>query len=107
MPIHPHPRQVPGLEEVARALEKAEHGDASGPSFDVCVCNDRRQIVAGAKLASFDRVKRFSRYMHRLGYEADILASRTPGCDVLYIPADNPRDVFDDGFSPTDEAPLR
>lgn len=107
MPIHPHPSQVPGLDDVARALEKAEHGDDAGPSFDVCICDERRQIVAGATLASFDRVKRFSRYMHRLGYAADILRNPTPGCDVVYIPTDDPHDVFDDGFSPTDAAPLQ
>lgn len=63
--------------------------------------------MAAANMEGFDRVKRFSREMARLGYAAHIPGHVTAGCDITYTPEDGARDIFDDGEPLTDPAPLR
>ncbi len=102
----PSPQDVPGLEDVALALESARQLRTEGPPFSLCICDDQRQLIAAATLDGFDRVKEFSRAMSRLGYAAGVLGDPRAGCDGTVIPADAARDIFDDGAPQTDPAPL-
>ena len=99
MPGYPQPKDVPGLEHVASALERAERMDAEGPPFELCICDPTGAILAAASVRGFDRVKAFSREMARLGFAARIVGDTHTGCDVAYVRADNVRDIFDDGAS--------
>ena len=96
-PKLPHPDEVPGLEAVADALRRAERLTMEGVPFDVCIRNDD-EILASTTLASYAQLKRFARGMAELGYMAELLGER--GCDVMFVPRGNVRDIFDDGVAP-------
>jgi hypothetical protein len=97
MASHPHPSDVPGLEKVLIALQQTERVNAEGPEFQLCICDADRQIIAVAPVSGFDRVKAFSRAMARLGFAAQVLGDPRVPCDVIYAPAEEVRDIFDDG----------
>jgi hypothetical protein len=100
------PGDIPGLEAVEQALRRAEKSDGVGPMFTVCVCDASGKLLAGATLAGFDQVKLFGRAMVRLGYGADIRGDARMGCDVMFVPRDSVRDIFDDGEPITSPSPL-
>ncbi|MCC2677070.1 MAG: hypothetical protein K0R58_4017 [Ramlibacter sp.] len=102
----PRPADIPGLESVEQALQRAERADSFGPAFTVCVCNSEGRMLAGARLAGFDQLKRFGREMAKLGYGADILGDRYLGCDVVFAPTPAAKDIFDDGEPITSPSPL-
>lgn len=102
--FYPHPRDVVGLETVARVLSRAERTASNGLPFTVCICDTDGNKIAAAIINSFEAVKRFSREMARMRYAAEIVGDPYAGCDVMYRPSDAARDIFDDG-SPLTEIP--
>ncbi|MDB5858188.1 MAG: hypothetical protein JWQ76_1877 [Ramlibacter sp.] len=88
---------VPGLERVAEAYRKSERADEGGPGFTVCVSNGEGALVAAEHLGSYNQVKAFSRAMAKIGYQASIAGGPRQGCDVVYTPRPQARDIFDDG----------
>ncbi len=106
MAKHPHPKDVPGLEQVVKALERAARVPTEGPLFELCIRNRTGEIVAAMTVQGFERVKHFSRRMATLGYAADVLGDDGVPCDVLYIQSSEVRDIFDDGAPNSGPVPL-
>ena len=88
---------IPGFEPLSAALRKALRAEGSGPSFLVCIANDEGTLVAAEHLDSYNQMKVFSREMAKLGYQASITGAPRHGCDVVYLPRSQARDIFDDG----------
>ncbi|MCG2594464.1 hypothetical protein LZ009_16930 [Ramlibacter sp. XY19] len=88
---------IPGLEGAVAALRKAMRAEGSGPAFVVCIGNAEGDLIAAEHLDSYNQVKVFSREMAKLGYQASITAAARQGCDVVYLPRTQARDIFDDG----------
>ena len=88
---------VPGLEGAVAALRKAMRAEGSGPAFMVCIGNAQGTLIAAEHLDSYNQVKVFSREMAKLGYQASITGAPRHGCDVVYLPQAQARDIFDDG----------
>jgi hypothetical protein len=86
---HPLPELVPTLRDVAAALRRVKRCPEPGPGFRLGICDATGQVRAGAMVASFHQVQRFSLAMADLGY-ADVIAGEADqmqGCHVLFIPA--------------------
>jgi hypothetical protein len=88
---------IPGLEGAVAALRKALRAEGSGPAFVVCIANAEGTLIAAEHLDSYNQVKVFSREMAKLGYQASITGQPRQGCDVVYLPHSQARDIFDDG----------
>jgi hypothetical protein len=88
---------IPGLEGAVAALRKAMRAEGSGPAFMVCIGNGEGSLIAAEHLDSYNQVKVFSREMAKLGYQASIAGVPRQGCDVVYLPRPQARDIFDDG----------
>jgi hypothetical protein len=97
----PLPENIAGLRAVADAWQKALRIAGSGPAFTVGICDDQGHLVAGGTLQNYNQVQKFSREMSRLGYTGLIAGAvseaEMQGCDVIYTPDDDARDIFDDG----------
>jgi hypothetical protein len=63
----------------------------------VCIGNADGRLIAAEHLDSYNQVKVFSREMAKLGYQASIAGVPRQGCDVVYLPRTEARDIFDDG----------
>jgi hypothetical protein len=85
---HPLPEAIPSLRDVAAALRRVKRCPEPGPGFRIGICDASGLVRAGALVASFLQVQRFSLAMGDLGY-ADVIAGEADqmqGCHVLFIP---------------------
>jgi hypothetical protein len=99
MPYLRPPSHVPGLEAVAKAVERARRLSGPGPEFVICVCDEDAVPISTVTFGSFEQVQRFSRDMAALGYAAHPVGAYRDkhGCDVMYWRQESVRDIFDNG----------
>jgi hypothetical protein len=99
MPSLRSPEHVAGLQEVAKAVERAKRLAGPGPAFVICVCDDDATPISTVVFGSYDQVQRFSKDMAALGYSAHPVGSYRDkhGCDVMFWRQEGVRDIFDDG----------
>jgi len=84
---HPLPELVPSLRDVAAALRRVKRCPQPGPGFRLGICDPAGRVRAGAVVASFQQVQRFSLFMADLGW-SDVIAGdaeQMQGCHILFL----------------------
>lgn len=83
----PTPDMIPGLEQVAAALLKAQRILGQDNPFVVGICDQSGRTVASATLDSYLQLRKFSSEMEKLGFRALGMSRATDmdGCDLLFV----------------------